>query len=402
MNQVYTVTEVNRYVKNMFAREAVLDNITIQGEISNCKYHSSGHIYFTLKDSGSRLACVMFAGNRRGLDFTMQDGMSVVVAGSVNVYERDGKYQLYATHIFRDGFGKLYERLEMLKEKLLAEGLFSDIHKQKIPFYSGTVGIVTAKTGAAIQDIINVSHRRNPYVQLYLYPAIVQGDEAAVSIAEGIEALDKLGLDVIIVGRGGGSFEDLFAFNEEVVVRAIYNCKTPVISAVGHEVDTTLSDYVADMRAPTPSAAAEIAVKDISEIYGQLDEYARILKQLMLMHMNNKRNNLRMLASRLNYQSPDERIKQKRLYLDSLDDKINSLMKWKLERYRQRMQICVEKMKVLSPLHRLSGGYSYVTDGSGEALKSVKQVSTGDTLRITVTDGTIDAHVVNVNNSEIN
>ena len=257
MASVYSVTEVNSYIKHMFEQDFVLNNVYVKGEISNCKYHSSCHIYFTLKDQGGVIACVMFAGNRRGLNFKLEEGLKVTAFGSVNVYERDGKYQLYVREVKMDGQGDLFRRFELLKAELLEMGMFDASYKKPLPKYAMKVGIVTAKTGAAIQDIINVSTRRNPHVQLYLYPAIVQGAEAAPTIVRGIQTLDSLGLDVIIVGRGGGSLEDLWAFNEEIVARAIFNCNTPIISAVGHETDTTIADYVSDMRAPTPSAAAE-------------------------------------------------------------------------------------------------------------------------------------------------
>ena len=271
--QVYSVSQVNVYIKNMFLRETVLNNIYIKGEVSNCKYHTSGHIYFTLKDAKGQMACVMFAGQRSGLSFRMQEGQSVIVLGSISVYERDGKYQLYAREILKEGQGALYEKYEQLKRQLEGEGLFLQEHKKAIPFYSKKIGIVTASTGAAIQDICNISARRNPYVQLILYPAKVQGEGAAKTIVKGIKTLDKAGVDVIIVGRGGGSIEDLWAFNEEIVARAIYECNTPIVSAVGHETDTTIADYVSDLRAPTPSAAAELTVCSMENLMEQFLEW---------------------------------------------------------------------------------------------------------------------------------
>lgn len=253
MKNVYSVGQINTYIKNMFAQDFMLNRVSIKGEVSNCKYHSSGHIYFTLKDASGTIAAIMFAGNRRnGLKFAMKEGDKVVVTGSVEVYERDGKYQLYAREIELDGAGNLYLKFEALKRELEEMGMFAPEYKKPIPRYAKRVGIVTAATGAAVQDIRNIAARRNPYVQLILYPAQVQGDGAVPSIINGIHALDALGVDVMIVGRGGGSIEDLWAFNEEAVARAIFECETPVISAVGHETDTTIADYVADMRAPTP------------------------------------------------------------------------------------------------------------------------------------------------------
>ena len=277
--KVYSVSSVNQYIKNMFMNEYALAVIFVKGEISNCKYHSSGHIYFSLKDASSQLACVMFRGDRGGLAFRMENGQEVVVGGSVNVYERDGKYQLYAKKIVLAGSGLLAEKYEQLKKKLEAAGYFDEDRKLPIPLYVKRVGIVTAKTGAAIQDMMQIAARRNPYVQLILYPAMVQGEGAAGSIARGIKRLDGESVDVIIIGRGGGSMEDLWAFNEEIVADAIFHCRTPVISAVGHETDTTISDYVADLRAPTPSAAVELAVYDVrqvlEELYGAKDRMAR-------------------------------------------------------------------------------------------------------------------------------
>ncbi len=275
MASIYSVTQVNAYIKNMFVQDYLLKRLSVRGEISNCKYHTSGHIYFTLKDKSGTLSAVMFAGQRRGLNFQLQEGQQVIVTGTVDVYERDGKYQLYAREIKRDGKGDLFEQFQKLRDELEDMGMFAAEYKQPIPKYAKTVGIVTASTGAAIRDIMNISARRNPYVQLVLYPALVQGEQAKYSIVKGIQTLDRLGLDVIIVGRGGGSIEDLWAFNEEMVARAIFECSTPIISAVGHETDVTISDYVADMRAPTPSAAAELAVFD----YRQLEEQIHLYRE---------------------------------------------------------------------------------------------------------------------------
>lgn len=273
MNSVYSVGQVNTYIKNMFTQDFLLNKIYIKGEVSNCKYHTSGHIYFSLKDETGAMACVMFAGSRKGLAFQMKNGDKVIVGGSVNVYERDGKYQLYAKEITLEGAGLLYERYLALKRELEEMGMFAQDYKQPIPKHIRTLGVVTAPTGAAVQDIRNVAGRRNPYVQIILYPALVQGEGAKESIVKGIQMLDDYGVDVMIVGRGGGSIEDLWAFNEEEVARAIFNCKTPVISAVGHETDTTIADLVADLRAPTPSAAAELAVGDVRMLFRTFEDY---------------------------------------------------------------------------------------------------------------------------------
>ena len=389
MEQVYTVSQVNSYIKSIIAREYVLGSIIIRGEISNCKYHSSGHIYFTLKDAGSRIACVMFAGSRRSLTFTLADGMSVLASGSIGVYERDGKYQLYVSSIVKDGVGILYDRLEKLKEKLSKEGLFNDIHKKPIPFYSDVVGIVTASTGAAVRDIVNIAKRRNPYVKLILYPVHVQGDEAAEEIAHAIAELDKLSPDVIIVGLGGGSFEDLFAFNEEVVVRAVYECKTPIISAVGHEVDTALSDYAADLRAPTPSAAAELAVCEIDSVFDKIEDYKRTLVRLMEKKLEFSRSKLEFYETHMKYHRPDEMLRQKRQFVSDMWDRLDGIISLTLERRKTKLMALSDKLNVLSPLNRLSGGYAYVTDENGAPLKSISKVKSGDDVIINISDGKI-------------
>ncbi len=289
MRNVYTVKQVNAYIKNMFTQDFMLNRIYVKGEVSNCKYHTSGHIYFSLKDESGTMACVMFAGSRSGLSFRMREGQQVIVLGSVSVYERDGKYQLYAREIILDGAGLLYEKFEALKRDLQEMGMFAQEYKQPIPAYVKTVGIVTAPTGAAVRDIINIASRRNPYVQLILYPAQVQGEGAAESIIRGIEMLEKKGVDVMIVGRGGGSIEDLWAFNEEEVARAVFNCRVPVISAVGHETDTTIIDYVSDLRAPTPSAAAELAVYEYLGTAGAMREYEARLRRSIMQRITQER-----------------------------------------------------------------------------------------------------------------
>ena len=256
MKNIYTVSQVNQYIKNMFTQDFMLSRIYVRGEVSNCKYHPKGHIYFSLKDESGSISCILFAGNRKGLPFRMQDGQQVAVFGSISVYERDGTYQLYAREIVLDGAGILAQRFQELKEELEEMGMFAPEYKQPIPAFAKKIGIVTAPSGAAVRDIIHIAKRRNPYIELILSPALVQGAEAAPSIVKALERIQKEDVDVIIVGRGGGSIEDLWAFNEEEVARAIFDCPIPVISAVGHETDTTIADYVADLRAPTPSAAA--------------------------------------------------------------------------------------------------------------------------------------------------
>lgn len=389
----YTVSKVNQYIKNMFQSDYALNRIYVKGEVSNVKYHTSGHIYFTLKDEKSQMACVMFAGQRGGLAFRLESGQKIVVFGNVSVYERDGKYQLYANEIMLDGLGDLYERYEQLKKDLYGEGLFADEHKKPLPYYAKRVGIVTASTGAAIQDIVNIATRRNPYVELILYPAKVQGEGAARTIVDGIRQLDAMNLDVLIVGRGGGSIEDLWAFNEEIVARAIYQCNTPVISAVGHETDTTIADYVADLRAPTPSAGAELAVRRVDEIIEQFDSYGQKLTWLMEQKLQEKRYLLEHYKLRLSHQSPAFQIQQNRLYASDMEEKLNLMMKQKLLSRKHTLALYVEKMKGLSPLEKLNKGYAFVTNEEGTSVKSVKDVKEGEPVTISVTDGRIQAVV---------
>lgn len=393
MASVYSVTEVNSYIKHMFEQDFVLNNVYVKGEISNCKYHTSGHIYFTLKDQGGVIACVMFAGNRRGLNFKLEEGLKVTAYGSVNVYERDGKYQLYVREVKMDGQGDLYRRFELLKAELLEMGMFDASYKKPLPKYATKVGIVTAKTGAAIQDIINVSTRRNPHIQLYLYPALVQGAEAAPTIVRGIQTLDAMGLDVLIVGRGGGSLEDLWAFNEEIVARAIFNCNTPVISAVGHETDTTIADYVADMRAPTPSAAAELAVFDYNAYIAELNGYLEMFNKSMRNKHRATRDLLNQYALRVKHMSPSNRIATKRQEIDDICNRMSEKLKLKIERKRYELSLGIQRLEGASPLNKLKSGYSYVADSEGATIKSVEQVNEGDNVEIFLLDGCIDAEI---------
>ena len=393
MKNVYSIRQVNLYISNMFRQDFMLNRIYVKGEVSNCKYHTSGHIYFSLKDDSGSLACVMFAGNRSGLKFQMQNGQSVIVLGSISVYERDGKYQLYAREIIQDGMGLLYEKFQALKQELEEMGMFAPEYKQPIPAFSRRVGIVTAPTGAAIRDIMNISYRRNPYVQLILYPALVQGEEAADSIVRGIELLDQSHVDVIIVGRGGGSMEDLWAFNEEKVARAIFQCETPVISAVGHETDFTIADYVADLRAPTPSAAAELAVADMAAIQGQLRDMQQRLQNRMSERLSDRKKELEHLQEKLKYVSPQHQIQEKYQRLTDIEEELQMLMQQTMKERRHQLMIYVERMKGLSPLEKLSQGYSYTADARGKTITATEQVQPGDLLQIYVSDGQILAEV---------
>ena len=393
MRNVYTVRQVNSYIKNMFTQDFMLSRIYVKGEVSNCKYHTSGHIYFSLKDESGTIACVMFAGHRSGLSFRLQDGQQVITLGSVSVYERSGQYQLYAREIILDGAGALYEKFEALKKELSEMGMFAPEYKQPIPKYIRTLGIVTAPTGAAVRDIINIAGRRNPYVQLILYPAQVQGDGAAQSIIRGIHALEKKKVDVMIVGRGGGSIEDLWAFNEESVARAVFECSVPVISAVGHETDTTITDYVADLRAPTPSAAAELAVYNYREAEEQIQTYYEMLKKRIEMKISEKRSVLERFKMQLNYAHPRQKLNENRQYAADLENRLRMLMNNRLEKEKHRLAICAERMKGLSPLEKLSQGYSYVQTPQGENIRSVTQVHPDSEIEIYVKDGKISAMV---------
>lgn len=393
MRNVYTVKQVNSYIKNMFTQDFMLNRIYVKGEVSNCKYHTSGHIYFSLKDESGTIACVMFAGSRSGLSFRMQEGQQVIALGSVSVYERDGKYQLYAKEIILDGAGLLYERFEALKKELEEMGMFAGEYKQAIPKFVKKVGIVTAPTGAAVRDIINISSRRNPYVQLILYPALVQGEGAVQSIVKGIHVLEDKGVDVIIVGRGGGSIEDLWAFNEEAVARAIFDCSIPIISAVGHETDTTIADYVADLRAPTPSAAAELAVYEYLGTAGAMREYDARIRRNILQRLSKERSRTEQAALKLKLLHPRRKLLEKRQRTADLEQRLRLLMEESLNKRRHRFALYVEQMKGLSPLAKLNQGYSYVEGNKGENVKSIRQIKPGDKIKIYMTDGSVRAEV---------
>ncbi len=438
---IYSVAQVNSYIKNMFVQDFLLSRISVRGEVSNCRYHTSGHIYFTLKDKSGTLSAVMFAGQRRGLTFQLQDGQQVVVTGTIDVYERDGRYQLYAREIRRDGVGDLYERFQKLRDELEDMGLFSKEYKQPIPRYARTVGIVTASTGAAIRDIMNIAARRNPYVQLVLFPALVQGENAKYSIVRGIQTLDRMGLDVIIVGRGGGSIEDLWAFNEEMVAQAIFDCRTPIISAVGHETDVTIADYVADMRAPTPSAAAELAVFDhrqfvervqvirealirgmdrslerkkyrveqcrmrlwmnspqrqVNEKRQRLADMQERMRQLTERRLTDQRRRLTLLGGRLGTYRPGQLAAEKRQQLSDMRERMRLAAVRSLTERKHRLALISGKLDGLSPLKRLSGGFGFVTDADGRAVTSVARLAVGQLVDLRLADGRVRAETLEI------
>ena len=415
-HNIYSVGQVNAYIRNMFAQDFALRMISVKGEISNCKYHRSGHIYFTLKDESSAISCVMFSGDRRGgLGFLMKDGDRVVVTGPIEVYTRDGKYQLYAKKVELEGAGLLYEQFLKLKQELEDMGMFAPEYKRPIPKYVRTLGLVTAPTGAAIQDIRNISLRRNPYIQLILYPALVQGEGAVPSIVRGIETLDRLGVDCIIIGRGGGSIEDLWAFNEREVARAVFDCQTPIISAVGHETDTTITDYVADLRAPTPSAAAELAVADVRDILQRMEGYRERMSTDMERSVSFARDRLLTDRAKIRYLSPANQLREKKQRLADLEERLlerqdrilsDTKRRWNDELHllrdrseqimadqRHRLELLIRQMDGLSPIRKLKQGYSYAEDANGRNIFSVEQVKPGDELLLEFTDGVIRSSV---------
>ena len=397
---IYPVGQVNKYIKNMFAQDFMLHLISIKGEVSNCKYHTSGHIYFTLKDKAGAMSAVMFAGNAKNMTFRMKDGDQVVVTGSVEVYEKMGTYQIYARQIELDGEGNLYLRFEQLKKELEEMGMFAAEYKRSIPKYAGKIGVVTAQTGAAIQDIRNISGRRNPYVQLILYPALVQGEGAAQSIVNGIHALDRMGLDIIIVGRGGGSIEDLWAFNEEIVARAIFECNTPVISAVGHETDWTIADFVSDRRAPTPSAAAELAVFDYRQMIDQLSNIKKRMDSNLSGKIEFYRERLSHIKTRVSYSSPANRLNENRKRLADLEERLLLLMQQQIKDKRQKLIMLSTRLDADSPVKKLSQGYAYVSKEDGRNIHSAADITCGDNIDIYLIDGRAKAVISEVDLNE--
>lgn len=388
-----TVTELNLYVKNKVAEDEYLNNVYVSGEISNFKHHYSGHMYFTLKDENSLIKCVMFKSYTATLNFVPKDGMKVAVLGTVSVYERDGIYQIYAKAMQEDGVGALYEEYEKLKKKLELEGLFDESHKKKIPFMPKVIGVLTSNTGAVIRDIINVSTRRNPNVNIKLLPVPVQGEGAGIKIAKAIKQMNELKLaDVLIIGRGGGSLEDLWPFNEEVVARAIYESEIPIVSAVGHETDFTIADFVADLRAPTPSAAAELVVSDIFDVKNTLDIYENRLKILLKRKTEVMRLRFeKVMASRV-YKDPLKRINDKYLEVDKFTKEIENLGKNKLQKVKSEFSNVIAKLDTLSPLKTLVRGYS-ITEKDGKVVSSSNDLKSGDCLNLRFIDGSKEAVV---------
>jgi len=393
---VYSVAQLNHYIKNMFVQDYLLSNVSVEGEISNLKVHPTGHIYFTLKDESATISGVMFAGNKpKGLKCKLSEGLRVVISGMVDVYEAGGKYQIYAKTIEEKGQGDLYKKFLELKNRLEEMGMFDASFKKPIPKYVKTVGIVTASSGAALQDIINIATRRNPYVQLVLSPALVQGVDAPQSLVKAIKRMDAYHPDVMIVGRGGGSLEDLWAFNDEQVARAIFDCDTPVISAVGHEVDFTIADFVSDLRAPTPSAAAELAIFESRAYLEQLANDETRMEKAVENLLLNYRNRLKQLKLRLEMNHPSVRLQKQQELLRTYEERLHRSMHEKMEKLTNRLGLLTERLNGKSPLQKLVNGYGYL-QSKKEPVRSVKEVQIGDELLVTLHDGTIQTSVQSV------
>lgn len=384
-----TVTDLNKYIKNKIDGDEMLNNVLVKGEISNFKNHYTGHMYFTLKDENSLIKCVMFKSYTTHLSFMPKDGMKVMVLGSVAVFERDGIYQIYAKAMKEDGLGSLYTAYEELKKKLEQEGLFAESHKKKIPFMPKTIGVLTSNTGAVIRDIINVSTRRNPGVHIRLYPVPVQGPGAAEKIAEGIKFMNENKLaDVLIIGRGGGSLEDLWPFNEEIVARAIYDSELPIISAVGHETDFTIADFVADLRAPTPSAAAELAVANIEDVRETLKLYNNRYKVALKKKIELMRLSYEKCMARPAYKNPTQKINEQYMVIDMKVKALQNSMMLKLKEAKTSFVKETVKLDSLSPLKTLTRGYSIVTkQESGKVIKSVDDLNSGEKVNLRLSDG---------------
>ena len=384
-----TVTDLNKYIKNKIDGDEMLNNVLVKGEISNFKNHYTGHMYFTWKDENSLIKCVMFKSYTTHLSFMPKDGMKVMVLGSVAVFERDGIYQIYAKAMKEDGLGSLYTAYEELKKKLEQEGLFAESHKKKIPFMPKTIGVLTSNTGAVIRDIINVSTRRNPGVHIRLYPVPVQGPGAAEKIAEGIKFMNENKLaDVLIIGRGGGSLEDLWPFNEEIVARAIYDSELPIISAVGHETDFTIADFVADLRAPTPSAAAELAVANIEDVRETLKLYNNRYKVALKKKIELMRLSYEKCMARPAYKNPTQKINEQYMVIDMKVKALQNSMMLKLKEAKTSFVKETAKLDSLSPLKTLTRGYSIVTkQESGKVIKSVNDLNSGEKVNLRLSDG---------------
>jgi len=401
--KILSVTQITDYIKRIFNADAILSNVSIRGELSNFKHHYSGHMYFTLKDDTAKIKCVMFKSSCSTLKFYPEDGMNVIVSGYVSIYERDGQYQLYVNDMQPDGKGALYVAFEQLKKKLESEGLFDVNKKKPLPKYPSKIGVVTSSTGAAIRDIINVATRRFPGINILVVPVMVQGNEAPGQIARAIEILNERGdVDIIITGRGGGSIEELWAFNEECVVRAIFNSSIPVVSAVGHETDYTIADFVSDLRAPTPSAASEICVPDKRELLYKLNNYSRIMHNQMQVILNNKKYELSQQKKLLYSLSPISKINQRKQYIDSLSYKLISLINHKIDMKKELLGKYMANLESLSPLSVLSRGYSVAyKSGERQVLRDIKNVKCGDNVDVYIKNGCMKCKVEAISEEEL-
>jgi len=398
MKYILTVSEINKYIKEIISRDLILSNLWVKGEISNFKYHYTGHLYFTIKDDKSLLKCVMFKSQASGLRFNPENGMKVIIKGYVSVFERDGQYQLYVEEMQPDGVGDLHVAFEQLKQKLKEEGLFDESRKKKLPFLPRSIGVVTSITGSVIRDIMNVLNRRFYNIDLKIYPVQVQGEVAAEQIARAIRKINEANcVDVIILARGGGSLEELWPFNEEIVARSIASSNIPIISAVGHETDFTIADFAADVRAPTPSAAAELVVPEKSALKSRVNELDLRLKNSIYKFLRLKRTNLERLSSSVPFRQPYNRVYQERMRLDILNKNMYREITSKVDRTRIKVQFLIEKLNALSPLSVLARGYSITKFNKNDKIvKSVNGVNIGDELKISVRDGNIDCRVINV------
>lgn len=395
-SRILKVSQINQYIKNLFDHDYVLRNAMVEGEISNYKLHSSGHAYFSLKDSKASISCVLFRGNRANVDIDLMNGMKVMVKGQISVYERDGRYQIYVKEVSDGGLGLLYQKYELLKRECEGKGYFLEENKLEVPKYPMKVGVVTSPTGAAVQDIINVSKRRNPYCQLVLYPALVQGPGAYKTVVAGIEYFNEVEpVDVMIIGRGGGSIEDLWAFNEKAVVEAIVASKIPIVSAVGHETDFTLSDFASDLRAPTPSAGAELAVFDYNNLMMLLDQKQTTMDNMIFYKIEDLKNKLKHHALRLEHLSPMQQLVDKQKRIDELSGLMTRLMGVKLEQYKSKLALLEAKVIGLSPTAKLKNGYGYISKNN-KPLTSASNIEAGDEIKVMLHDGVVTSNVSEV------
>ena len=393
MSSILTVSQINRYISFKLKEDKKLHGILVSGEISNFTNHTrTGHLYFTLKDNETAIKAVMFSSMASRLNFAPRNGMKVIVSANVQVYERDGVYQLYVNDMQPDGIGALYLAYEQLKEKLLYEGLFDEEHKKPLPEFPNKIGIITSLEAAALQDMLNIISRRYPLAQITIFPALVQGVNAPESLCKAIEQADKSELDLLICGRGGGSFEDLMAFNNEQLARTIYNCNTPIISAVGHETDTTIADFVADLRAPTPSAAAELAVPDMTVIHNKLDVISKMLAQAFIMQLDTKYRKLELIEKRVEDAVPFARIELYKEKLNTIEKSLSSAYKNKILNCSKILSEKLIQLETLSPLKTLARGYSLVYK-EDQLVKTANAVTSGDQVSIQLSDGTVSATI---------